>query len=254
MSVFLSCLSCVSWFSSLRQRRRQAELMDEPGLDASEHVHALDGLERINRWSGSSRILWPSLRRLAERQSRDGCCAVLDAATGAGDLPIRAPVLRTPGGRSIGHRRLRHQCSGARHHARQQAAAAGAEIGFFALDVLRDPLPAGYDVIVSSLFLHHLEEGQVRRTPPSAWAKQPVGWCSSMICGASPRASRCLPTSAHALCCPRTSFTSMARSVEAAFTIPEVRRLAEDAGLAGATIVRRWPCRFDRRGGRHDRD
>jgi hypothetical protein len=34
------------------------------------------------------------------------------------------------------------------------------------------------------------------------------------------------------------------RSVAAAFTLQEARQLAQDAGLSGATIVRRWPCRF----------
>jgi len=34
------------------------------------------------------------------------------------------------------------------------------------------------------------------------------------------------------------------RSVEAAFTMDEARRLAERAGLAGARIVARWPQRF----------
>ena len=33
-------------------------------------------------------------------------------------------------------------------------------------------------------------------------------------------------------------------SVRAAFTPGEVRALAERAGLTGATVVRRWPCRL----------
>jgi hypothetical protein len=34
------------------------------------------------------------------------------------------------------------------------------------------------------------------------------------------------------------------RSVEGAFTLAEARGLAEQAGLHGATIVRRWPFRY----------
>ena len=33
-------------------------------------------------------------------------------------------------------------------------------------------------------------------------------------------------------------------SVEGAFTCAEVRALARRAGLDGATLTRRWPCRF----------
>jgi hypothetical protein len=34
------------------------------------------------------------------------------------------------------------------------------------------------------------------------------------------------------------------RSVAAAFTPAEALDLAQRAGLTGATVVRRWPCRF----------
>src|SRR4029078_5398049 len=44
-------------------------------------------------------------------------------------------------------------------HARAAAAQAGVPISFFTLKVARDPLPEGYDMIMSTLFLHHLDEG-----------------------------------------------------------------------------------------------
>jgi hypothetical protein len=34
------------------------------------------------------------------------------------------------------------------------------------------------------------------------------------------------------------------RSVEAAFTLAEVNMLARQAGLEGAVVERRWPCRL----------
>ena len=34
------------------------------------------------------------------------------------------------------------------------------------------------------------------------------------------------------------------RSVEAAFTLPEVYSLVRQAGLEGAALRRIWPCRF----------
>ena len=34
------------------------------------------------------------------------------------------------------------------------------------------------------------------------------------------------------------------RSVEGAFTALEAQKLAERAGLAGARVSRRWPCRY----------
>src|SRR5262245_37882612 len=72
----------------LRERRRQPEVMDQPGLAEALHHHALRGLERINRWSGSARILWRPVRALA-RQVAPAPVRLLDVASGAGDVPVR---------------------------------------------------------------------------------------------------------------------------------------------------------------------
>ena len=42
----------------------------------------------------------------------------------------------------------------------------------------------------------------------------------------------------------RIVHTDGPRSVEAAFTGEEVQALAKQAGLQGATVQRRWPCRY----------
>src|SRR5262245_21368332 len=146
------------FLSRLRDRRLQPEWMDRPDLDEGRHRHALRGLERINRWSGSARILWPSLAALA-RETPGRPCRVLDVATGAGDVP-----------RALGRRARRAGLAFALEgcdvsevalaHARQRGAGAGADVTFFRADVLRDPLPQGYDAVISSLFLHHLTEEQ----------------------------------------------------------------------------------------------
>ena len=71
---------------SLTQRDRQPELMDDPTLDAQQHRQALAGLARINRWTRSGRIFWPSLKRLTQQTKRP--LRVLDLATGSGDIPL----------------------------------------------------------------------------------------------------------------------------------------------------------------------
>src|SRR5262249_61498598 len=43
-------------------------------------------------------------------------------------------------------------------HARKRAAARRADVSFFTRDVIAEPIPAGYDVVTCSLFLHHLDE------------------------------------------------------------------------------------------------
>jgi hypothetical protein len=128
-------------------------------------------------------------------------------------------------------------------HARQQAINEGADIHFFPYDALREPLPAGYDAVVSSLFLHHLTEPQavelLRQMAAAAGrlvlvndlmrsrAGYLLAWVGTRLLSRSPVVHFDGP-----------------RSVEGAFTVAEARALAEQAGLAGAVVGRRWPCRY----------
>ena len=89
----------------LSKRCRQAELMDQPGLDAGEHAHALHGLARINRLSRSDAILWPAIERLA-RAGRGSPIRVLDVASGGGDVPIALAKRASRAGLARGDRRL----------------------------------------------------------------------------------------------------------------------------------------------------
>ena len=68
----------------LGQRALRPELMDDPGLDPIHHETALRSLERINRISRSTAIVWPPLRDLCQRTGR--MILVLDIACGGGDV------------------------------------------------------------------------------------------------------------------------------------------------------------------------
>src|SRR5207253_9483209 len=71
----------------LSHRRREPELMDEPGLDPAAHAQALRGLRRINRLSRSSGLAWRAIRALAgELPARP--LRILDVASGGGDVAI----------------------------------------------------------------------------------------------------------------------------------------------------------------------
>jgi 2-polyprenyl-3-methyl-5-hydroxy-6-metoxy-1,4-benzoquinol methylase len=223
----------------VRQRRRQPEIMDQPGLDPERHRRALRGLERINFWSRSAGILWRPLAALAREY---GPLRVLDLATGAGDVPIRL-------WRTARRARLALHVDGcdlspdAVAHALRRAAEAGADVRFFTWDALAGPLPAGYDAVVCSLFLHHLDEGQavvlLRRMGEAAGRMVLVndlvrsrgGWALAYV-------------GTHLLSTCDVVHSDGLRSVEGAFTADEARVLAERAGLAGARVERRWPYRF----------
>jgi 2-polyprenyl-3-methyl-5-hydroxy-6-metoxy-1,4-benzoquinol methylase len=132
--------------------------MDQPNLEAHLHSEALVGLKRINALSGSARIFWPFLRetgkRLGFRKLR-----VLDLACGGGDVLVRLWCKANKEKVSI-------EFAGcdispfAVSQAQAFAKSNGANIDFFVCNVIDDPIPQNYDVLMNSLFLHHLDEGQ----------------------------------------------------------------------------------------------
>jgi SAM-dependent methyltransferase len=225
----------------ISRRELGHELMDEPGLDAREHVAALRALARLNRVSDSAGILWGPIRDLAATPGH-GPVRVLDIATGSGDVPValarraaRAGVAIEIDGCDISERAL--------ERARARADGAGLSSRFFRIDALKDELPDGYDVVMSSLFMHHLSEEDV------------VSLLYKMRCGARrlvlvndlrrTRAGLALAFAASRLFSrSRVVHVDAVLSAKAAFTIPEFASLAHEAGLDGATISRCIPMRF----------
>jgi SAM-dependent methyltransferase len=222
-------------------RRLQPEVMDQPGLDPRLHRQALAGLRRINFWSASAGILWPPLavqaRAVAPRSLR-----VLDLAGGGGDVAIRlwhrarrAALAMVVAGCDVSPFAVEHAAGEARRR--------GADVRFFQADALADELPADYDAVVCSLFLHHLTEeqavGLLRKMAAAAGrlvlvndlVRSRLGlllaWTGTRLLSRSP-----------------VVHVDGPRSIHGAYTIEEARHLAERAGLSGATVERRWPCRF----------
>jgi SAM-dependent methyltransferase len=224
----------------LDQRQRQPEIMDEPGLDPTRHDLALRGLARINRWSGSARILWPPLASLARRLARP--VRVLDLAAGAGDVPVRLWHKARRAGLALEIEGC-DRSAVAVDHARARAKQAGASVDFAIRDVLAEPLPRGFDAVVSSLFLHHLDE----REAGDLLGKMAAAAERLVLVNDLSR-SRTGLFLAH-VGTRLLSASDVVRvdgplSVKAAFTPAEARALAERAGLRGATVMRRWPCRW----------
>jgi 2-polyprenyl-3-methyl-5-hydroxy-6-metoxy-1,4-benzoquinol methylase len=225
----------------MRQRRREPEIIDQPNLEEERHVQALHGLERINRWSGSARILWPPIRALA-RQMGGAPLRLLDVATGAGDVPIRLWQKARRAGIALGVEGCDRSPT-AVIHARRAAAAKGVDARFFEWDALGSPLPAGHDIVTSSLFLHHLEEEQaIGLLQHMAEAAQRLVLINDLR--RSTGGLLLAYAGTRLLSRSPVVHTDGPLSVAAAFTPAEMRLLAERAGLPGGVIARRWPFRF----------
>lgn len=225
----------------LRLRNRLPEWMDQPDLDPVLHRQALQGLARLNFFSNGAGVLWKPIIQVASKQG-GASLSVLDIATGSGDIPI-----------ALAQKAKKHKWN-IRFHVTDKSP--------LALDVVRekslrmnlpvtcheadalegDPFPR-HDIVISSLFLHHLdsEEANVllKRMAQAArcaifindlersWLNWNLVWLASHLVTTSPVVRVDGP-----------------RSVAGAFTAAEALEIANHAGLSGAKVQSKWPCRF----------
>ena len=175
---------------------------------------------------------------------------MLDVASGAGDVAIsiakKSARSKWPiqvSGCDISLTAISHATAAAKQH--------GVDIEFFQADALGDPLPEGYDVVMCSLFLHHLEEGDAHRLMNGMAAaagrmvlindliRSRLGYLLAYF------GTRLLTRS-------EIVHVDGPLSVRAAFTLREITDIASKAGLTAARISRHWPERFLLHWNKHD--
>lgn len=224
-----------------KHRHLAPEIMDNPALESSRHVVALHGLARMNALSRSAQTLWQPIQNLARAQKRDRL-RVLDIATGSGDVPLRLwRLARRSGiyleivGLDISSRALRF--------AQERAHRAGARIEFRQLNPLEEDLPNRFDVITTSLFLHHLEDASViKLLAKMKQAARRLVLAHDLVRETGGLWLAFLAT--HLFSTSDVVHADALQSVRAAFTVDEIRKLAFAAGLDQCEIKRLWPYRY----------
>ncbi|EMI41186.1 MULTISPECIES: methyltransferase domain-containing protein [Pirellulaceae] len=223
-------------------RCRVEEKMDAPDLSADRHRAALAGLRRLNRISGVSSALFRQLVRLSAASRSNRPLRVLDVASGSGDLPIdwlkmarrrRMPLAVTALDRS----------ELAMQTAADAARREGVELGTVCRDCLRDGLPSGFDVVTSSLFMHHLDPPDVSKLIQEMWR---VSNRAIVICDLERSRVNLglIATSAHLVTRSDVVHFDASASVRAAYTRGEFATLLHQALGFSVPVKTSFPCRF----------
>ncbi len=224
--------------------------MDEPDLEPALHRQALSGLARINTISRAGSCLLPVIARLTAGRSSPSPLQVLDVACGGGDVARRLVE-------AARRRQIPLELTGidlspeaiaiARNGA--QGTLCSSQLRFIVADALHGEWPPPmtgqprYDVVTSSLFLHHLDEGEVvkllermrraaqwgvvvddlRRSRLAWW----VAWFGVRLLSRSPVVHHDGPL-----------------SVQGAFTVQEAKTMAAAAGWQRIRVQLRFPFRW----------
>ncbi len=226
---------------NLKARQRTGEILDDPALPSEEVIKALAGLARLNKVSRAASVLWSEIKTLA-RQRQFAQLRILDVASGGGEVLLALTQKAERSG-------LQLQVAAcdinpfAMRHAQTRFNKAEAKVNFFKRDVLHEALPGGYDVVMCSLFLHHLQrEDAVRLLQQMARAAgalilindlERTLWNYYLVLLGSRLLSRSHVVHFDAL-----------RSVESAFTLREVSEIAQAAGFTNFKLKACWPGRY----------
>jgi 2-polyprenyl-3-methyl-5-hydroxy-6-metoxy-1,4-benzoquinol methylase len=222
-------------------RSRIPELMDDPRLDRELHLEALRDLQFINKISGSAQILWSELNKFSAEENQTKPIRVLDIATGSGDILVELARLAKQNNRQIEFTGADISAT-AIEHAQNKAKSANTQIRFEELDVIKNKIPEGFDVVMTSLFTHHLDpdevvqlfknmrESEARMILVNDLVRSKLSYSLVWL------ATRLFTRS------PVVHFDGPV-SVRAAYTPEEMRSMAVSAGLDTATVKPFPPCR-----------
>ncbi|QVL34584.1 methyltransferase domain-containing protein [Telmatocola sphagniphila] len=225
----------------LPDREMAAEQMDEPDLNPVLHRQALRGLARLNRFGGAASLIWPEIKKVLGRFPRSPV-TMLDVATGSGDVPISLARKLLRSGYSSQVTGLDYSPV-AIEEAQKRAKELNLQADFISFDVLRDPLPGQFDIVVCSLFLHHLSEDQI----VNLLRKMREATRKILIVSDLDRSGlnlRLVQLAGRMLSRSAIVHNDGELSVKAAFTVTEANDFARKSELPNAIIRKRFPCRW----------
>ncbi len=145
--------------ADLSTRSTEPEWMDQPGTSAADHAQALADLARVNRLTLTHRPILRWLQKATADLAPGSRLAVLDVASGQGDLLRLIHRWGTKRGLVLDLRGLDLNPGSALHA--QAATPEGMTISWITGDVFTHVPAPPADFIVSSQFAHHLTNDQV---------------------------------------------------------------------------------------------
>lgn len=230
---------------NLNERVLEGELMDAPDLAANLHHSALKGLQRVNRLSGTAQVL---ANRIASTFRNQANLRILDLACGGGDVTIGLAQQLSRRGIDASIEGWDRSDTAVQFATSRLNSLAGdgtgpSQVTFRQSEVAHLEVDGQYDVVMCTLFLHHLNQAEsVDLMTRMYRATRRIVLIDDLR--RTWLGYRLAQLGCHLLTRSHIVHVDGPLSVRAAFTEPEVKQLSEAAGLPEPNFTRHWPQRF----------
>jgi len=142
----------------LSDRYLVGEKMDQEDLARNDLAQALTGLGRLNLVGLAAYQIWRVLCKIIARKNLKQI-SLLDLASGGGDILFALERFAKRAGVKFEGMGLDIK-KDAIELSNNRSKKAGSSVTFKQCNVLTDSLPEGYDIVLNSLFLHHLTSNE----------------------------------------------------------------------------------------------
>jgi SAM-dependent methyltransferase len=226
------------------------ELMDDPMLDIAEHRRALNGLRRVNVFSGTAIAIARRISEFCEAHQIKSA-RILDLGCGSGDVAYGVARALPSNGQwhiegwdisptAIDFARQLHTNAKALQALKSRNSQCS--LSFHQEDVFAAK-NSTFDFVYCSLFLHHFQDGDAIRVLRRMRA---LAGCGLIVDDLNRSSLGFMLARIGVQILSRSPIVHFdgPQSVRAAFSIDEARMLAQAAGLSRITIEKRWPERW----------
>jgi 2-polyprenyl-3-methyl-5-hydroxy-6-metoxy-1,4-benzoquinol methylase len=228
--------------ADLSRRSRAAELMDSEEVGFEEFRHCLRDLQRINVWTLAYRPTLSWLDRLVRVRGRpERPLRVLDVGFGHGDMLRR--IARWAEGQGVAVELAGVDINPWSARAARLATPPGLAVDYRVSDLFDLPEDERWDVIVSALFAHHLDDAALVRFIGWMERRASVGWFVNDL-HRHPIPYWFVRGMVRALPVNRLVVHDAPVSVARAFTRRDWCGVLAAAGLAGEAVAVEWYLPF----------
>tara|TARA_R110000868_G_scaffold338866_1_gene599604 strand:+ start:508 stop:1221 length:714 start_codon:yes stop_codon:yes gene_type:complete len=150
----------MSLLINTKQRTDAIEIMDDFSINGKILHRTLDTLANINKWLGGNKVTLNGLKKVLKYHPKKEPLTIIDLGCGSGDMLRKVASFGKKGGytfRLIGIDANKDAMVYARQLSKNYP-----EISFTDCDVFSEEFESlTYDVVLSTLFLHHFDENQI---------------------------------------------------------------------------------------------